>query len=116
MCDCDTPTISRTTTRKARVEHKCLECGVTIRPGEGYVENAQLAEGAWATWKCCAACQALYGEYWDLTDCCAVVGDFAQEIADFAGDCGRIADVPDSMIAFAERRGDGWLARMREAA
>ena len=116
MCHCDAPTLSRSTTRKARVEHKCLECSVAIHPGESYVENAQLFEGSWATWKCCGACQALYGEYHDLSDCCAEVGALHDNIREFARDCGRLAEVPETMIAFAERRGDDWPAEMRARA
>lgn len=116
MCECDAPTISRTTRRKARVQHACLECRAPIKPGERYVENAQLFDGHWATWKVCLACDALYAEYHDLTDCCAQVGYLATDIADFADACGKLADVPEGMVAFAERRGDAWPSQMREDA
>lgn len=35
-CDCETPSVYETTTRKARKRHRCDECGEQIRANEQY--------------------------------------------------------------------------------
>lgn len=42
--------------RRARVEHRCSECGRTIHPGEVYVADTVVYEGDLSTYKTCAHC------------------------------------------------------------
>ena len=44
-------------TRRARIEHQCVECRLTIYPGETYHTHAGLCDGSWRNWKVCDSCQ-----------------------------------------------------------
>jgi len=53
--------------RVARKEHRCSDCGRTIRPGEQYRRGVGFDGTAW-TWKDCRHCHAVLNEYdlpWD---------------------------------------------------
>jgi len=61
MCafdDCDTADIWTHRDRKARVPHRCRECGRTVAPGETYRLNTWLYDGRWSTSKTCQHCLA----------------------------------------------------------
>jgi hypothetical protein len=45
----------------ARKEHRCHECGRTIRVGEKYVREATVCEGALGDEVFCADCESLQG-------------------------------------------------------
>jgi len=45
---------------KARKEHDCDACGVTIRPGDSYTRDALLHEGTWHVVIRCERCQVIY--------------------------------------------------------
>ena len=55
-CDYDQPDFINTEIRKAKKEHKCCECGYTIKPGEQY----EYVFGLWNvkpdTYKTCERC------------------------------------------------------------
>ena len=58
-CYCDygeSPDVYDAAKRKARVRHKCYECGGAIVPGEVYERAAMLYEGSWDTNKTCCRC------------------------------------------------------------
>lgn len=53
--------------RTARKEHRCTDCGRTIRPGETYRRGVNFDGGAW-TWKDCRHCDYVLRKYdiaWD---------------------------------------------------
>ena len=50
----------------ARKAHACMECGaVAIRPGDEYLREACLHDGAVYTWVVCTDCRALTDVVWD---------------------------------------------------
>lgn len=56
-CDYDeVPTIYEASVRRARLVHKCNECGDAIAPGERYESVRMLFEGSWRVAKTCARC------------------------------------------------------------
>jgi hypothetical protein len=60
VCDYgDAPDVYATTAMKARVPHKCYECGSAINPGEQYERNASLYDGYWTIAKTCCRCLSL---------------------------------------------------------
>lgn len=68
------------TTRKARKDHKCVECGDTIHKQQSYDYTSMLYDGQWTTWRTCLLCAEIgdhfacgngriVGELWsDLKD------------------------------------------------
>jgi len=52
----DYPDVWDVTTPKARVEHVCCECGVTIAKGEFYQRIKSLYDGYWMTHITCSPC------------------------------------------------------------
>lgn len=63
MCDCDAPQTMTMTTRKARVDHVCVECGSTIAAGSQY----EYVSGVWdhrgASFKTCLECVGIRNWY-----------------------------------------------------
>ena len=62
FCECDSDGYSSFYTaqrRKARKQHRCLECNAPILPGETYEYAAGKSEGGMWDAKTCAACLAL---------------------------------------------------------
>jgi len=56
-CDYDeAPTIYEAERVRARLSHKCYECGAAISPGEQYERARMLYEGRWYVNKTCARC------------------------------------------------------------
>ena len=55
-CDWDPATLYNVQTRKAAKDHKCDECGGTIRKGENYEYVTGLWEGQWSTFRTCPDC------------------------------------------------------------
>lgn len=58
---------------KARKEHKCQACFITIHPGEVYSNETYVYEGRVYTWKTCIPCVLLcdtvynwYAEDWGV--------------------------------------------------
>ena len=57
MCvDYDPPDVFRVNDRTAAKQHRCIECGRTIEPGETYRYAVGLSEGWWWKAKQCAQC------------------------------------------------------------
>ena len=53
---------------RARTEHRCSDCGRTIRPGEVYRRGAGFDGGTAWTWKDCRHCEYALHQYdlaWD---------------------------------------------------
>lgn len=57
MCDFETVSELTITARVARKAHRCYECGVTIKAGEGYMERRFIMDG-WHTQRVCDLCEA----------------------------------------------------------
>lgn len=56
-CDYDeSPTIYEANVARARLLHKCKECGADIAPGERYERARMLFDGSWQVDKTCARC------------------------------------------------------------
>lgn len=53
--------------RRARTQHKCLECSRTINPGETYRRVFSVYDGQVDTCKTCSHC--LVGQAWLLQNC-----------------------------------------------
>lgn len=56
--------------RTARKEHKCYECGDTIKKGEQYYVHTGLADGDWMRVKNCSICERIRDDYG-----CGIIGD-----------------------------------------
>jgi hypothetical protein len=56
VCYYDPADVYVATTRAARVEHKCDECGRSITPGERYERVFLVYDGRSATYKTCCRC------------------------------------------------------------
>ena len=83
----DMPSFMTDKVRVARKEHRCTECGETIRVGSRYENTAGVWAGQFSVWKTCASCKDIrdnltcdgtwiYGELWEtvndaLPDICA---------------------------------------------
>ena len=76
---CDQPDYHHTIRRKARREHRCVECGGIIPSGQEYDYTTQLFEGSWANWKTCLPCVAAIDD-WCKEYECYLVGDLIGEI------------------------------------
>ena len=73
------------THRKARIEHRCSDCGRIIRPGETYRRGVGFDGTAW-TWKDCQHCDFVLHEF-DISDGGEYNADFFYEWAhDPSGD------------------------------
>lgn len=57
MCE---PDAFKTEQRKARVSHKCCECGKTIEPGELYQYSSGIWDSEPCRYKQCSNCYALF--------------------------------------------------------
>jgi len=49
--------------RKARKEHKCIECGRNIEPGEMYIWEKGLWEGSFSEFKTCSDCLSVKNSF-----------------------------------------------------
>lgn len=61
MCavdDCEPWTFVEWTKPVARIDHRCCECGRTIRKGEVYHRAQGLCDGHFSTYKTCQHCKA----------------------------------------------------------
>lgn len=58
-CDYDPPSVMHEERRKAKKEHRCCECGRTIRSGETYEHVWGVWDGSAGTYKTCGLCLAL---------------------------------------------------------
>lgn len=78
--------------RKAKKEHKCGECGRTIKPGEKYWYATGLCEGDWFDAKVCAQCEDMYNFVKAHVPClCVSFGNQHGELIACAGKAGREA-------------------------
>ena len=50
---------------KARVQHKCGDCGEAIPPGQHYIWEQFMWEGRWQVLRTCLACQDVFVYLWD---------------------------------------------------
>lgn len=62
----DEPAVSVEAWRTAKREHRCCECGDTIKPGERYQHVRGLWEGKWDTFKTCSECVDTRDKVFDL--------------------------------------------------
>jgi hypothetical protein len=74
--------INRTTMRKARKQHCCVECGDPVLPGEQYEENTQIVDEQWQVYRTCLLCCRIRN---DLSCGCFVFGDLREAIWDQMG-------------------------------
>lgn len=81
-CDYPYPEFVRETDRKARVPHKCCECGATISPGNDYRVIAGCWGGQFNTFKQCEACADLWDSMADL-GFCLEYGNLRQDHQDY---------------------------------
>lgn len=56
---CERPDAYVETTRRARKEHRCVECHKTIAPGELYQYVSGVWEGSASSFKTCLTCDAV---------------------------------------------------------
>lgn len=103
MCDCDTddpPTFFESDMRKARKEHRCVECRRSIHAGDRYEYAAGVWDGDFYAFKTCLRCVGLRAAHTSAApSCSAVFGELLSQI----GECSR--EDPVYLAAFrAERR------------
>jgi hypothetical protein len=85
MCviDLEPCSVWRETPRKAKKSYKCSGCGITIQPGEAYLENFSVFEGEASTEKACFGCWAAKQQFAE-----AHGQDFApSHLIEFLQDC-----------------------------
>lgn len=58
----------RSTTRRARIAHRCSACGLQVAPGERYQEIRLAYEGRAETIKRCGRCETMYQHLRSLCD------------------------------------------------
>jgi len=74
------PEVCRTEIRRAAKEHRCCECGATIKVGERHQYVTGKWDGFWDAYRTCMPCKAVrddrmscgwaYGRLWeDLREC-----------------------------------------------
>ena len=90
MCDCgDMPETYRLSRPRAKREHKCCECGGTIRAGETYRSFWGVWDGEAKTYKTCADCEDLHA--WcedDGGELCTTFGNLHTDVLDYMHECG----------------------------
>jgi len=78
------PAVCATSTRTARKEHHCCECGELIGKGQRYENVRGLWDGHWSEFKTCAPCAAIRR---DFLSCGWTYGMLWQDLWDaFGGD------------------------------
>lgn len=58
-CEYDQPSVCHSENRQARKQHRCSECGRTIRPGERYEHVWGVWSGSPGMFKTCSICVSL---------------------------------------------------------
>jgi len=89
MCDCDAPACWTEQYPVARKEHRCCECGGTIKPGEKYKLFSGVWNGRGASYKTCMTCQAVRKEWiarLSPGDCGPCFGDLWSEVTDYGNE------------------------------
>lgn len=110
MCDCDVgnaPSCFRAVQRKARKQHRCVECGKSILAGALYEYTSGIWDGAPSDFKTCLRCvvlreahikaeEALQREEranghprqrdWPIEGCTPTIGGVLEAIRDCIGD------------------------------
>lgn len=56
MCECDAPSVHHETFLRARKEHTCCECGVTVRKGDVHQFIQGVWDGQWSRYRSCIEC------------------------------------------------------------
>ena len=82
MCDCEAPECISTEWRKARKEHRCIECHVPIAPGELYEFISGIWDGEPDSYKTCRACafKRKHIENKRYPECGPCFGDLVSEV------------------------------------
>lgn len=76
------PEVFSKTWRKARKDHRCCECGETIRPGQTYEYVKGLWDGSWDDFKTCAPCAKIRR---DMFTCGYTYGFLKDDLSDHLG-------------------------------
>jgi hypothetical protein len=66
---------------RARVEHRCCECGEVISVGDTYHWQKYLCDGVWHENKTCRPCKSIRDDFAP----CAIPGEMAWEVEDCLG-------------------------------
>ena len=84
MCGCsETPDFWESKWIKAKVVHKCCECGSDIDIGEKYHKHSFLYDGKWSHEKMCQFCSMKWGEYlYELQERGCCIGSLWDSITD----------------------------------
>lgn len=79
--------------RIARKDHKCRECGRSIKAGEKYNYTSYLFDGKWCVEKDCSDCQSAIDKFFPRGGFADLWLDIAEEINNSEG------EIPESCIA-----------------
>jgi hypothetical protein len=82
MCTAELPSISEELHPKARVEHRCCECGRIIKKGEVYQKIKGCWDDEWQTYKTCLQCERLRDKLCDPHEGPAAFGYLAEQAAE----------------------------------
>lgn len=92
-CYCDygeSPDVYSTSEHRARLQHRCYECGSPILPGERYERTAMLYEGSWDIAKTCHRCLDLRVYVQAHAPCfCWLHGSMLDDAAEVINEYGR---------------------------
>jgi hypothetical protein len=112
VCDLDPPTFYRATRPRARVPHRCEECGHTIARGERYEQAVGVWEGRVDRFVTCCHCLAMRDLVLSRVPCfCWGHGGLREGLVEL------LSDMPGAIpgLAFAVGRLEIERRRMREA-
>jgi hypothetical protein len=73
MCDCELPSAYVETKRRARKDHRCVECERTIRAGSEYLYISGVWDREGQSFKCCLRCADVRTLVQGLDDGCECV-------------------------------------------
>lgn len=80
-CDYDQPDFYKRVWRKASKEHRCCECGYTIKKGETYEYVSGKWDGSLGSYKTCERCVDLRASLGDCYEHRGLFEDYGEQIA-----------------------------------
>lgn len=104
---CDLPTLYSEREVRARKQHRCCECRVSIKPGDTYNRADGLWDGSFHVLKTCPPCAEARSWLWDRLsrsdECGPAFGDLYQYLTDEWHESRGKLSVGRRLVAFRRR-------------
>lgn len=113
---CELPTLYSEREVRARKQHRCCECRISIKPGDTYSRVEGLWDGRFQTYKTCTPCAEArdwLSRLMPSDECGPTFGDLHDYLADEWREGGRKMATGRKLVAF-QRRNLRALAEHRE--